>query len=104
MCLIPPSNTSFGKVWSNSSQGDVIQWLIRVAENHGPEQVTATKIATRILALTSMFVFAIGWVFAHAVLDIYCSPSRDEFVSGLEEECARVSAEHKGLATKEAAD
>ncbi|KAH6845698.1 cytochrome P450 [Chaetomium sp. MPI-CAGE-AT-0009] len=84
--------------------GDVIQWLIGVAENHGPEQLTGPKIATRILALTSMFVFAIGWVFAHVVLDIYCSPSRDEFVSGLEEECARVSGEHKGLATKEAVD
>lgn len=46
----------------------MINWLIRVAENKGPEQVTATKIATRSLALTSMFVFAIEWVFdAHRV-------------------------------------
>ncbi|KAK3299542.1 uncharacterized protein B0H64DRAFT_388906 [Chaetomium fimeti] len=86
------------------TQGDVIQWLIAVTENHGPKQLTAPKIATRILALTSMFVFAIGWVFAHVGLDIYSSPSRDDFVSGLEEECARVSDEDKKIATKEAAD
>ncbi|XXH01446.1 hypothetical protein Hte_007806 [Hypoxylon texense] len=84
--------------------GDVIQWLIRVAQNHGPEQMTANKIAMRVLALTSMFVFAIGWVFAHAVLDIYCSPSHEELVSILEAECRRVSTEHQGLSTKEATD
>jgi cytochrome P450 len=75
-----------------------------VAENHGPEQMAANKIAMRILALTSMFVFAIGWVFAHAVLDIYCSPSRDDIVSTLETECRRVSVKHQGLFTKEAVD
>lgn len=82
----------------------MIQWLIRVARNHGPEQMTANKIAMRILALTSMFVFAIGWIFAHAVLDVYCSPSRDDIVSTLETECRRVSVEHQGLSTKEAVD
>lgn len=66
--------------------------------------MTAEKIATRILALTSMFVFAVGWVFAHSVLDIYCSSSRDEVVSILENECRRVSAEHRGLSTKGAVD
>ncbi|KAI0173701.1 cytochrome P450 [Hypoxylon sp. FL1284] len=84
--------------------GDVIQWLIRTAKQHGPEQMTAKKIAMRVLALTSMFVFAIGWVFAHSVLDIYCSSSRDEFISILEAECRGVSAKHQGISTKEATD
>lgn len=66
--------------------------------------MTADKIADRILALTSMFVFAIGWVFAHAVLDIYCSPSSGEIVSTLESECRRVSDQYQGLSTKEAID
>jgi len=106
--LVPMVEERMRQYEDNNNQedgpGDVIQWLIRVAKNHGPEQMTADKIAMRILALTSMFVFAIGWVFAHAVLDIYCSPSRDEFVSTLEIECRRVLAEHKGSLTKEAVD
>jgi cytochrome P450 len=82
----------------------VILWLIRVAKPHGPEQVSANKIAMRILALTSMFVFAIGWVFAHALLDIYCTSSRDEVVETLAAECRHVSAEHGELSSKEAID
>lgn len=82
----------------------MILWLIRVAKSHGPEQMSANKISMRILALTSMFVFAIGWVFAHALLDIYCSPSRDEVVGTLEAECRHISAENDGLSTKEAVD
>ncbi|EEQ31154.1 hypothetical protein McanMca71_005678 [Microsporum canis] len=84
--------------------GDVIQWLIRVAKNHGPEQLTANKISRRILALTSMFVFAIGWVFVHAVLDIYGSPPSSDIVTTLVAECRRVSAEYQGILTKEAVD
>lgn len=85
-------------------QGDVIQWLITVARKYGPEQMNASKIAQRILALTSMFVFAIGWVFVHAILDIYCSPLSQNVVRTLEDECHRVSAEHQGLSTKAAND
>ncbi|KAK8931559.1 Cytochrome P450 monooxygenase gloP [Metarhizium anisopliae] len=86
------------------SPGDVIQWLIAVAKSHGPEQMTANKIAMRILALTSMFVFAIGWVFAHAVIDIYSSDERDEIITTCRDECRRVSAEYQGLSTKESTD
>ncbi|OAL70062.1 hypothetical protein A7D00_5591 [Trichophyton violaceum] len=90
------------KAWD--SMGDVIKWLIEVSENHGPEQLTAKKIAGRILALTSMFVFAIGWVFVHVVLDIHCSPSSNEIVSTLIAECQKVSAQYQGLSSKEAID
>ncbi|EFE44109.1 hypothetical protein TRV_01127 [Trichophyton verrucosum HKI 0517] len=85
-------------------QGDVIRWLIEISENYGPEQLAAKKIAGRILALTSMFVFAIGWVFVHVVLDIHCSSSRDEIVSTLIAECQKVSAQYQGLSSKEAID
>ncbi|KDB23430.1 hypothetical protein H109_04664 [Trichophyton interdigitale MR816] len=86
------------------SQGDVIEWLIEVSENHGPEQLTAKKIAGRILALTSMFVFAIGWVFVHVVLDIHCSPSSDKIVRTLMAECQQISAQYQELSSKEAID
>jgi hypothetical protein len=82
----------------------VILWLVRVAKSHGPEQMSAEKIAMRILALTSMFVFAIGWVFAHALLDIYCSPPPDKVAEALAMECREISAAHQGLSTKEALD
>ncbi|KAK8087648.1 Cytochrome P450 [Apiospora hydei] len=87
-----------------ASPGNVIEWLIAESNNYGPEQRTALKISQRILALTSMFVFAIGWVFAHVVLDIHCSSSKDDLVNILEAECRRVWAEHTGLSTKEAID
>ncbi|KAI0148069.1 cytochrome P450 [Hypoxylon sp. NC0597] len=88
----------------DAGPGDVIQWLIRVAKNHGSEQVVAEKIALRILALTPMFIFANGWVFAHAVLDIHRSQDRDDVIKTLESECRRVSAEYGGLSSKEAVD
>ncbi len=75
-----------------------------MAKNHGPQQLDANKIAMRILALTSMFVFAVGWVFAHAALDIYSSTVEEDVVSVLESECRQVSAKHQGLSTKEAVD
>lgn len=82
----------------------MIQWLIRLAKSHGPEQMVAEKIALRVLALTPMFIFANGWVLAHAVLDIYCSQDRDDVLRTLEMECRHVSAEHGGLSTREAID
>lgn len=59
----------------------------------------------RILALTSMFVFAIGWVFVHAVLDIYCAPPEEAVATALRAECqaAQVAADGN-LFTKEGVD
>lgn len=75
-----------------------------MAESHGPKQLDSAKIAMRILALTSMFIFAIGWVFVHAVLEIYCSPDREELVRTLEAECDQVSTKFQDLSTKDAID
>lgn len=68
----------------------------------GPKEMDPHTIAQRVLALTSMFIFAIGWVFFHALLDIHNSPDRDKWVIGIEEECLRVAGEHHGLASREA--
>ncbi|KAI1089140.1 cytochrome P450 [Rostrohypoxylon terebratum] len=93
-----------GREDRDAGSGDVIQWLIRVAKSHGPGQLVAEKIALRILALTPMFIFANGWVFAHAVLDIHSGQGGDNVIETLETECRRVSAEYCGLSSKEAVD
>lgn len=49
-------------------------------------------------------IFAVCYVFAHSVLDLYGNPAKEEFISGLEFECKRVSATHNGLSTTEAVD
>ncbi|KAH9439710.1 hypothetical protein MCOR02_003250 [Pyricularia oryzae] len=91
---------------TNHEPGDVIRWLIaRSAAEGNPEQMQPVKIARRVVALMSMFGFAIGWVFAHALLDIYGGPSRDDVVAGLEDECDRVRRRHGGsIDTKEAVE
>jgi hypothetical protein len=87
-----------------SFQGDVIHWMIGKGKSHGPEQQTALKIAKRIMSLTSMFIFGIGWIYCWAVLDVYGSPCRSDFIHTLEAECRRVSDHHGGLSTKAAVD
>lgn len=51
-----------------------------------------------------MFIFAMAYVFGHCLLDLYGSPSKGEFLDGLEAECKRVSSIHHGLSTKKAVD
>ncbi|KAK4207349.1 cytochrome P450 [Rhypophila decipiens] len=75
---------------------DFLQWLIARCASHGPEHLDPHKITTRMLALNTMFVFAMGYVFAHAVIDLCVSPNRDEFFAGLEEECIKLLAQHPG--------
>jgi hypothetical protein len=69
-----------------------------------PVQMKPAKLAMRLLALNTMFVFAMGYVFAHCVLDLYASPSSFEYIEGLKEECRNVSARFNGLSTKEAVE
>ncbi|KAF4633292.1 hypothetical protein G7Y89_g4832 [Cudoniella acicularis] len=97
------------RMWKESKEGDnndFLQWLIPKCAQAGPEQLEPKKIAMRLLALNTMFIFAMGYVFAHSVLDLYGSPleSKNEFLTGLEAECKRVSTKHHGLSTKEAVD
>ncbi|KAM7187065.1 Cytochrome P450 [Naviculisporaceae sp. PSN 640] len=84
---------------------DFLQWLITRCASHGPQHLDPHKITTRMLALNTMFVFAMGYVFAHAVIDICASPNRDKITAGLREESERVIREHpEGLANREVID
>ncbi|KAK4172411.1 cytochrome P450 [Triangularia setosa] len=85
---------------------DFLQWLIPRCAGHGPEHMDPTKIAMRILALNTMFIFAMSYVFAHTVIDLCASPDKDELLRGIDEECRRVVTEYhpEGLASKEAVD
>jgi cytochrome P450 len=81
-----------------------LQWLIATAAKGGPEQLNATRIANRLIALMTPLIFAVCYVFAHAVLDVYGSPDKEEFISGLYAECKDVSEKHVGLGTAEAVE
>lgn len=80
--------------------------MIPRCAGHGPENLNPNKIAMRFLALNTMFVFAMSYVFAHAVMDLYGSPDRDEVVAGLVEECRRVASQQPNgrIGTREATD
>ncbi|KEY73815.1 hypothetical protein S7711_03114 [Stachybotrys chartarum IBT 7711] len=81
---------------------DFLQALIARCAKAGPDQMAPSKIALRILALSTMSFMGMAYVFAHIVLDMYGSPSRDDFVSGLEAECRQVSEANGGLGCKDA--
>lgn len=81
-----------------------MQWLIATAAKGGPEQLNATRIANRLIALMTPLIFAVCYVFSHAVLDVYGNSNREEFIRGLYAECKDVSGKHAGLATTEAVE
>ncbi|KAI0444734.1 cytochrome P450 [Xylaria telfairii] len=83
---------------------DFLQWMIAIAAKGGPEQLNATRIANRLIALMTPLIFAICYVFAHAVIDVHGSPDKDEFISGLYAECKDISEKYGGLGTAEAVD
>ncbi|KAI0896125.1 hypothetical protein F4806DRAFT_52016 [Annulohypoxylon nitens] len=109
-CLTPSIGPTLGRIISLRAryhQRKLMKILVPIVKEkmrHRDGREVAEKIALRILALTSMFIFANGWVFAHAVLDIHCSQSGDDVRGTLETECRRVSAEHCGLSSKEVVD
>lgn len=70
--------------------------MIPICAREGPDQLEATRIALRLVSLLTPLIFAICYVFAHCVLDVHGSPARADFLAGLQEECARVSAAHGG--------
>ncbi|RYP12159.1 hypothetical protein DL765_007458 [Monosporascus sp. GIB2] len=65
---------------------DFLQWLIATAAKGGPEQLNATRIANRLIALMTPLIFA------------------EEFINGLYAECRAVSEKHAGLGTAGAVD
>lgn len=81
-----------------------MQWLIGTAAKGGPEQLNATRIANRLIALMTPLIFAVCYVFSHTVLDVYGSSDKEEFINGLYAECKAVSEKHAGLGTAEAVD
>ncbi|KAI1463630.1 cytochrome P450 [Daldinia caldariorum] len=83
---------------------DFVQWLIATANKDGTEQLDATRIANRLIALMTPLIFAVCYVFAYAVLDVYGSPDKEEFISGLYAECKHASEKHTSLGTAEAVD
>lgn len=87
-------------------EDDFLQWLISRSASHGPTHMIPGTIALRLLALNTMFVFAMSYVFAHTVSDICTSPQKNEIVGALEEECRLVLASQNstGLASKAAVD
>ncbi|KAF2868516.1 cytochrome P450 [Massariosphaeria phaeospora] len=83
---------------------DVLQWLIFRCAKAGPGQLDASKITERLLILNLVSIYTTTYAFAYCILDLYGSPSRDDFISGLRSECQHISSRHDGLKTKEAID
>ncbi|GAB1314337.1 hypothetical protein MFIFM68171_04547 [Madurella fahalii] len=84
---------------------DFIQWIIPRAAQHGPQHLDPSKICYRLLALNTMFIFAMSYVFSHCVIDICASPERKRFMDGMAAECKAVTAKYEGgLASKEAVE
>ncbi|RYP33715.1 hypothetical protein DL767_004644 [Monosporascus sp. MG133] len=97
------------RIWNEDGDADgapddFLQWLIATCDKDGPHQLDATRIANRLIALMTPLIFAVCYVFAHSVLDLYGAKDRNDFISGLEAECKRVSTLHNGLSTAEAVD
>lgn len=61
------------------------------------------RLAIRVLLMQTMFVVGMVHVFTHCILDLYSSPSKEEFLGDLEEECQRVQTP-TGFRSKEAVD
>ena len=80
-------------------------WIIPRAAQHGPEHLDPSKIAYRLLALNTMFIFAMSYVFAHCVVDLCGSPERQRWMDGMAAECRAAMARHpEGLASGEAVE
>lgn len=90
---------------TKDSPDDFLQWMIPICAKDGPEQLDPTRIALRLVSLLTPLIFAVCYVFSHCVLDIHGSTAKDEILSGLDEECSRVSKLHGGsLYTSESVD
>ncbi|KAI1386129.1 cytochrome P450 [Hypoxylon trugodes] len=75
---------------------DFLQWLIARAAQHGPEHMDASTISYRLLALNTMFVYAMSFIFAQTVIDICSSPDHKRFMDGMASECKDVFGRYPG--------
>lgn len=65
--------------------------MIERCAKAGPEQMKPQRIALRLLALVNMSVMGMVWVLSHCIQDLYRSPSKDEFLAGLQEELMKMT-------------
>lgn len=49
-------------------------------------------------------IFAVVYVFAHSILDLYRHPDKENIIHELQKECKNVSSQYNGLDTPEAVD
>lgn len=86
-------------------QSDFLQWLIPRAAQHGPEHLDPSKLSYRLLALNTMFVYAMSFVFSQTVIDICASPDHKRFMDGMAAECKTVTSRYQdGLASEQAVE
>jgi hypothetical protein len=85
-------------------QQDFIQWLIARCVKEGGHQMDATKIALRVLALITMSVMGFVYIFAHCILDLYGSSSKQDTINALESECRVAFEAYQGLDKTQAVD
>jgi hypothetical protein len=82
--------------------------MISRCASEGLEHLDPHKIALRLLASNTMFIFGIAYSFTHCVLDLYghddATASGNEFLVGLETECKDVLDKYHGISTKAAVD
>lgn len=76
--------------------------MIDEANQTDTEQTTAANLTQSLLILMMSSIHSTGYGFTNCILDLYNSDSSDEFVSGLREECDRVSADKGGLGNRDA--
>lgn len=77
---------------NDDDEPEFLKWLILTCAEAGTEQLDPVRVTMRLLAVNTMFVSAMAYVFGHAVLNLYSSPNRDEFLRGLEEECQTIAS------------
>lgn len=84
--------------------------MIERCAKAGPEQMKPRRIGLRLLALVNMSVMGMVWVLSHCIQDLYRSPSKDEFLAGLQEELMRMTENSEfskatnGLGSKDTID
>ncbi|EME83697.1 uncharacterized protein MYCFIDRAFT_137369, partial [Pseudocercospora fijiensis CIRAD86] len=84
---------------------DALQWLlvdcIELAKSN-PHELDENLLVRRLLLLNMVAIHTTSMVISNTLLDLYTSPSKEEYLSGLREECERVLSQHNGIWTKEA--
>lgn len=90
---------------ADDNQEDFLQWMIPRAAQHGPEHLDPSKLSYRLLALNTMFVYAMSFIFSQTVIDVCSSPDHKRFMDGMASECLAMTSKYPGgLASSEAVE